>query len=256
MNHPEKFEQFKQLHIAGNPIILYNIWNAGSAKMLAEAGALAVATGSKPLALAQGYPDGEVIPVAHLLETVRQIVQSVEIPVSVDFEGGYAKSNQALLVENIAKLLNEGIVGINFEDQVIGGEGVFDVPTQKSRIAAVRNTADNMGSPLFINARTDLFLQQKDQSKHAGLLAAAKARADAYQEAGADGFFAPGLYDLELITDLCRHTELPVNIIKTPKAPSIQALADSGVGRISFGPYAYLELMAALRDKAGQLYGE
>ncbi|NRB52867.1 MAG: isocitrate lyase/phosphoenolpyruvate mutase family protein [Saprospiraceae bacterium] len=256
MNTKEKFEQFMGLHQSGNPILLYNAWDAGSAKALEEAGATAVATGSKPLALSQGYPDGEHIAFDQLLTTVQQIVSSISIPLSIDFEGGYAKADNVRLAENTSRLLETGIVGVNFEDQVIGVGGVFDIDTQKVRIATVRSAANKMEAPLFINARTDLFLQEKDKSKHAGLMDEAKKRAEAFAAAGADGFFAPGLDNLDLIVDLCQSVALPVNIIKLPSAPANQDLANAGVSRISYGPFAYLELMATFREKAEQLFSK
>ncbi len=254
MNTKEKFEHFKGLHIPGNPILLYNVWNAGSAGVLVESGATALATGSKPLAIAQGYPDGEVIPFDQLITTVQQITNAVDVPVSIDFEGGYAKADNVLLAENTVRLVTTGIVGVNFEDQIIGGEGVFDIDTQVVRVATVHSAANDVGAPLFINARTDLFLKEKDKSKHASLMEEAKIRARAYQEAGADGFFAPGLYNLELIADLCQSLDLPVNIIKHPAASSRQELANSGVGRISYGPFAYQALMNTFRERASELF--
>lgn len=255
MSALDKFRRFKELHVKGNPIMLYNIWNAGSAQALVEAGAPIVATGSKPLALSQGYPDGEVIPFEVLLQTVLQIVNAVSVPVSIDFEGGYAKLDHELLAKRTASLLETGIIGVNFEDQVVGSQGLYDIETQAKRVAIVRKAAQDRNAPLFINARTDLFLKEKDKQKHAGLMQEAIMRARAYQDAGADGFFAPGLAHPELISDLCERIDLPVNIIKTPTAPAKSELAASGVARISYGPYAYLELMNTFQQNAGQALG-
>ncbi len=243
MNTRQKFEQFLGYHQPGNPIILYNCWDAGSAQKVVEAGGFAVATGSKPLAMAQGYADGENIPFDALLHTVGQIANSVEVPVSIDFESGYAGSDHMLLAEHTTQLLGTGIVGVNFEDQRIGVGGVYDLDTQAQRIATVRKAAEQNESPLFINARTDLFLQQKDRTEHAGLVAEAISRGQAYKQAGADGFFIPGLLDLKLISEVCSQVGLPVNVIKFPDAPSHQELAAQGVARISYGPFAYVQLM-------------
>ena len=254
MDSHQKFAQFRDLHQVGKPVILYNIWDAGSAKTLVDAGAPVVATGSKPLAVSQGYPDGEVIPIDRLLETASQIVNAVEVPVSIDFEGGYAGLDHALLATNISRLLDAGVVGINFEDQQIGKGGLYDVATQAERIQLIRATAEQQGKPLFINARTDLFLQEKDSAKHEALLAEAIARATAYAEAGANGFFAPGLVEPELIRSLCSSSSLPVNIVKLPAAPSNEVLAACGVARISYGPFAYMALMETFAERAAQLF--
>ncbi|MEL7117885.1 MAG: isocitrate lyase/phosphoenolpyruvate mutase family protein [Bacteroidota bacterium] len=255
MNTQEKFDRFKSMHIPGNPILLYNIWNAGSAQAAVKAGAAAIATGSKPLAMSQGYPDGEVMTVDQVITTVKQIVKSVEVPMSVDFEGGYAGNDLDLLAQNIRKIIETGIVGINFEDQVVGTANMYDIDTQVKRIQTIRKTADDLGSSLFINARTDIFLKEKDKSKHGGLIEEAVTRAQAFQEAGGDCFFAPGLYEGELIEELCKMVDLPVNILKSPTAPGVAELAKLGVARISFGPFAYLDLMSSFEEKAKELFG-
>ncbi|MEO1048989.1 MAG: isocitrate lyase/phosphoenolpyruvate mutase family protein [Bacteroidota bacterium] len=254
MNTKQKFNLFERLHIPGNPIILYNIWDAGSAKIVAEAGAKAVATGSHPLASAQGYDDGEIIPFDRLLAIVEQIVNTVQVPVSVDFEGGYAKRDNELLAKNISKLLEAGVIGVNFEDQHVGEDTLFDIKAQMERIAILRNISNRMDSPLFINARTDLFLKEKVNGKHATLVSEAKERAQAFEEAGANSFFVPGLYDPDLIGEICQHVSLPVNVIKTPTAPDHSELAKLGVGRISYGPYAYRALMDTFRDKVANVH--
>ena len=243
MTTTEKFEQFLGHHQPGNPIILYNCWDAGSAQKVAEAGGVAVATGSKPLAMAQGYADGENIPFKAVLHTVGQIAQAVDVSVSIDFESGYAGSDHQLLAEHTTQLLSAGIVGVNFEDQRIEEGGVYDLETQVQRISTIRKAAVQTEAPLFINARTDLFLQEKDRSRHADLVAEAISRGQAYQQAGADGFFIPGLLDLKLISEVCAQVNLPVNVIKFPDAPSNQELATQGVARISYGPFAYVKLM-------------
>ncbi|MEL6536105.1 MAG: isocitrate lyase/phosphoenolpyruvate mutase family protein [Bacteroidota bacterium] len=253
MTSPSKFEAFAQLHQPGAPLLLHNIWDAGSAQAVATAGAPAIATGSSPLAAAQGYPDGEVIPLRRLLETVRQIVEAVQVPVSVDFESGYAGNDLPLLKENIDRLLDTGAVGINFEDQQIGEGGVYSLEVQAERIAAVRQVADSRQLPLFINARTDLFLQtQADQ--HADVLPEAIRRAQAYKEAGASGFFAVGLSELTLIKTVCEAVALPVNVLLRPGSVTYQDLAACGAARISQGPYVYRALMEQLRDQISLFY--
>jgi len=239
---------FAALHRKGTPLVLHNIWDAGSARAVAEAGAQAIATGSWSVAAAQGYDDGEALPMDALLRTARQIAEAVDLPVSVDFEGGYAVAPEAL-AENVRALIGTGVVGLNFEDQVVGGRGLHDADAQVRRIAAVRHAAEAEGVALFINARTDLFLQNPaaDHSKH---IDAALIRARAYAEAGGDGFFVPGLADVDLIRALCKGVSLPVNVMKTPAMPDIAGLSACRVARVSHGPYPYREAMTRLTAEA------
>lgn len=244
MTQGDSARRFADLHRPGAPLVLHNIWDAGSARAVAEGGARAIATGSWSVAVAQGYADGQALPLEDLLRTARQIVRAVDLPVSVDFEGGYAVAHETV-AENVRALIGAGAVGLNFEDQVIGGAGLHDTSQQVRRIAAIRRAAEAEGVPLFINARTDLFLQSPD-TDHEGLINAAESRARAYAEAGADGFFAPGLIDAGLIRALCGAVDLPVNVLRTPAAPDIATLADCGVARVSHGPYPYRQVLARL----------
>ena len=165
MTQSEKADHFTALHVPGDPLVLYNIWDAGSAKAIADAGTSAIATGSWSVAAAQGYPDGEKIPLDLLLGVAERIVLSTDLPVTVDFEGGYARA-PGQLAENILRLIETGAVGLNFEDQIVGGDGLYETGEQADRIAAIRQMAQQTKVALFINARTDLFLKEKDASKH------------------------------------------------------------------------------------------
>lgn len=261
MTQAEKAQAFKELHDKGDPVLLYNVWDAGSAKAVAEAGARALATGSWSVAAAQGYSDGEAIPLDLVEVIVSRIASSVDLPLSVDFEGGYSAEPDQLM-QNTTRIIAAGAIGVNFEDQVVGGEGLYEMKRQAERIAAVRASADSAGLPLFINARTDLFLKEKDRTRHGDWLTQAIERAGAYKEAGASGFFAPGLTDPEWIESLCDSVSLPVNVMMMPHAPSIKTLAWLGVSRISFGPGPYRESVQAIserfrtvRNSAGQPSG-
>lgn len=241
----ERAQLFKSLHIKGNPLILYNIWDAGSAKAIQEAGAKALATGSASVAAAHGYADGEALPLELALANLRRIVASVELPVSIDFEGGYGVSPEEVGA-SVRQAIEAGAIGINFEDQVIGGEGLYPVDVQAARIRGIRRATEATGIPLFINARTDIFLKNAETD---ALLDEAIARAHAYAEAGADGFFAPGLADPSRIAKLCAASTLPVNIILLPRVKATaKELAEVGVARISHGPYPYRHLMEQLKE--------
>lgn len=246
MTQAQKAQDFKDLHRAGDPLVLYNIWDAGGAQALVKAGALAVATGSWSVAGAQGYKDGEDLPLAVLEQIAARIVASVDVPVSVDFEGCYAVDPDGVRA-NVARIIDAGAIGINFEDRVVKGTGLHDVDTQVARIKAARMAGDAAGVPVFINARTDLFLAS-DAADHGGLMGDALARGAAYKDAGADGFFVPGLGDLSLIRQVVDGVRLPVNVMMGAQ-PSVAGLAKHGVARVSFGPAPYRIAMAELAEK-------
>jgi 2-methylisocitrate lyase-like PEP mutase family enzyme len=242
----KKAELFAKLHVKGDPLVLYNAWDAGSAKAILEAGARAIATSSWSVAAAHGYRDGEAIPLGFFQQIVGRIAATIDAPVSVDFEGGYSETESGL-AGNISELLDTQIVGINFEDRVVNGEGLYDVDRQAQRIAAIRAAARSRGVELFINARSDVFFGPGD---HADLIAAAIARARAYAAAGASGFFVPGLVDDALIARLCETTELPVNVMVMEGVSSTKRLGSLGVARVSYGPIPYIRVTKALKEQA------
>lgn len=246
----EKAGAFKNLHIKGSPLILFNIWDAGSARVIEQVGAKAIATGSWSVAAAHGFEDGEKLPFELVLANLERIVKSVVLPVTLDFEGGYA-TNPLELKENIRRLIAAGAVGINFEDRIVGGRELHSIDDQCARIEAIRDAAEAAEVPLFINARTDVFLQTYPAENNANQLEHSLQRAKAYAEAGASGLFAPGLRDTKLIRTLCDESPLPVNIMALPYTPPTKSLAQSGVARISYGAKPYRQIMEALKE-AGQ----
>jgi 2-methylisocitrate lyase-like PEP mutase family enzyme len=248
MSQLDKARHFEQLHVKGTPLLLYNAWDAGSARAVLGAGAKAIATSSWAVAAAHGYDDGEAIPIALAQEVLGRIVGAVELPVTVDFEGGYA-DDDVVLAENVARLLELGVVGINFEDRVVRGEGLYAVERQARRIAAIRATAKHAQVPLFINARTDLFLGRGTPNA-VDTIARAIERASAYAAAGASGFFVPGLTDEASIGTLCERVDLPVNVMVTEGMPSLERLRGLGVARVSWGNTPYVTAMATLTRTA------
>ncbi|MFA5965317.1 MAG: isocitrate lyase/phosphoenolpyruvate mutase family protein [Sphingomonas sp.] len=237
---------FTRLHRPGDPLILYNAWDAGSARAVVRAGARAVATGSWSVAAAWGYDDGEQVPLELVLTNATRIADAVSEPVTIDFEGGYAVAPEEVAT-NMARLARTGVVGCNFEDQVVGAAGLHAIDVQARRIAAARH---GVGAAFFINARTDIFLQAPQGSHDAAMVDAAIARAHAYAAAGASGFFAAGLADLALIGKLCAAVPLPVNVIPLPGGPDVRALATAGVARISYGPRPYRAMIEGLEEAA------
>ena len=194
----ERARTFHSLHIKGNPIVLYNAWDPGSAKIVEKAGAKAIATGSWPVAAAFGYADGEKIPLELALDNIRRIVQAVDLPVTMDLEGGYGVEPE-VVAQTVTRALQAGAIGFNFEDQIVGGTGLHDITVQVKRVEAAAAAVKASGIPAFLNARTDIFLKAKPDAHDKTLLEQAIERAHAYEKAGASGFFAPGLGDERLI---------------------------------------------------------
>src|SRR3979409_1552670 len=205
MNQTDKAKRFAELHVKGKPLLLYNAWDAGSAKAILAAGATAIATSSWSVAEAQGYRDGEAIPIELAERIIERIAATIEAPVTVDFEGGYSEDDGEL-AENISRLVDTGVVGINFEDRVVNGSGLYSVDRQARRIAAIRKAAEKKGVALFINARTDVFFEHGDDA-----VGEALDRAKAYAATGSSGFFVPGLVNDALIGRVAEAVTLPVN---------------------------------------------
>ncbi|MEM8981419.1 MAG: isocitrate lyase/phosphoenolpyruvate mutase family protein [Pseudomonadota bacterium] len=253
MTNSDSASAFTAMHKRGNPLVLYNIWDAGSACAVVRAGATAVATGSASVAAAHGYDDGEALPLAELKATIERITAAVTVPISVDMESGYGES-PGTVGQTAVVLAAAGAVGCNFEDQRIARGGVFSIATQCDRLAGIRTALADANLPMHINARTDVFLQQPDQTQHRDLLPAAIDRAKAYAEAGADSFFAPWLADIGLIETLCESVPLPVNIMWRDGVAAIADLARAGVARVSYGPGPYRQVIAGLEAAAAAVY--
>lgn len=244
-----KFETFAALHVPGDPLILYNIWDAGSAVAVASAGAKALATGSHPVGDASGFGDAQQVPLDYVFANTRRIANAVDLPLTVDFEGAYS-TDPGEGGANVARLKEAGAVGCNFEDQLIGGEGIHPIELQVTRIAAIRAA---VGEDFFINARTDLFL--KTHTYDDALVEQVIDRGKAFADAGASGFFVPRLSDPTQIERVVRSVPLPLNVIAFPGAPDKKVWAEAGVARISHGPFPHRALMAKLTDMAREAIG-
>jgi len=239
-----KYETFAALHVPGDPVVLYNIWDVGSALAVVAAGAKALATGSHPVGDAAGFGDGQKVPLDFALANAARIAAATELPLSVDFEGAYSTDPDEGAA-NMKALAATGAVGCNFEDQLIGGEGLHSLDLQRRRIAAARGA---VGDGFFINARTDLFLKVKEHDE--ALADQAIERGKAFADAGASGFFVPRLGDLRLVERVVMAVPLPVNAIAYPGAPSKAEWASAGIARISHGPFPHKALMAQLTEMA------
>jgi len=244
---------FRRLHVRGDPLILFNVWDAGTARSVAAAGAKAIATSSWSVAAAQGYDDGQAMPWDAALANLARIVASVALPVTVDLEAGYGDA-PAKVAGTVAAAIAAGAVGCNLEDQIVGGEGLFSIGDQSTRIRAAREAAERTKVPAFINARTDLFLKAAPEQHNEALLQQAIERTNAYADAGADGIFVPGLANEKWIAELCEASPLPVNIMSLAVEPTAKRLAELGVARISHGPAPYWQTMKMLEAAARQAF--
>lgn len=246
-NQRERFETFAALHVPGDPVVLYNIWDVGSALAVVKAGARALATGSHPVGDASGFGDAQQVPLDFVFANARRIADAVDpLPLTVDFEGAYSTDPDEG-GRNVARLKESGAVGCNFEDQLVGGDGVHPLDLQVRRIAAIRRA---VGDDFFINARTDLFL--KTQTHDDALVDQVIERGRAFADAGASGFFVPRLSDPRQVERVVRDVPLPLNLIAFPGVPPKGDWAAAGVARISHGPFPHRALMVQLEQAARQ----
>jgi len=188
ISQKEKAEQFRQLHYTGKMLVLPNIWDTLGALLLESLAYPAIATASASIAYTNGYNDGEKMPFKDLLLLLKRITCSVNIPVTADFESGYA-DNDFQLQENIKLLIDTGIAGINIEDTDNNTNTLLSIESQCNKIRLIRKISAETGIPLFINARTDVCFYEKDFSKPGAKLREIVQRGVAFKEAGADGFY-------------------------------------------------------------------
>jgi len=217
---------FQDLHSSSSLLVLPNAWDAGSARLFENTGAKAIATTSAGVAWALGYLDGNVLPVEKLAAVVASITNVIEVPLSVDIEAGYTDEPKKI-ADKVKPIIEAGAVGINIED----GEGSPDLLVLK--IEQARETADSAGVKLFINARTDVYLNglgtpesQRDETI---------SRAALYQAAGADGIFVPGLCESAAIKAIASEVKMPLNVMAWSDLPSATELSELGVRRLSSG---------------------
>ena len=244
-----KAEVFRKLHLPEAPLVLFNIWDPGSAKAVAEIGAQAIATSSWSVANANGFRDGEHTPRGFVIKNLRRIVQATDLPVTVDLEGGYG-DHPDMVADTVALAIGSGAIGCNLEDSLPADGSLRDAAYQGARLLRAREAADSEADGFFINARCDVFLQSPSSQHDQTMLDEAIRRAHVYTNAGADGFFVPGLVDLDLIARLVKAIQLPVNVMVDNENRPLQALVDSGIARISYGPRPFLIAMHALADAA------
>ncbi|WP_334026871.1 isocitrate lyase/phosphoenolpyruvate mutase family protein [Nocardia terpenica] len=239
-----KAAAFLELHRPGDPAILPTVWDAWSARVAQEAGFAALTVGSHPLAESLGRADAEGMTFAESMARVREITAAVDIPVSVDIESGYAEKADRI----VEGLLSAGAIGLNIEDTVHGEGGRLREPHEHADLVGeLRRAADAAGVHVVVNARTDLFLRRIGDEADRFERAVARLRLAA--QAGADVLYPVGHHDPETLRRLCAELPLPVNAIALPEQGDKAALAESGVARVSFGPF----LQRALTVEANRL---
>jgi 2-methylisocitrate lyase-like PEP mutase family enzyme len=246
----EKAIAFRQLHRLG-VLVLPNAWDVASARIFEEAGFPAVATTSAGIAFSLGYPDGQQISREEMIARVGRIVRAVKVPVTADVEWGYGSTPEEV-VRTTRELIEAGAVGMNLEDTT----GHADQPLLKleeavEKVKAVKETAAQTRAPLFINARTDVYLLPGGDPE--ANYEEAVRRLLAYRDAGADCVFAPGLKNLETIGRLVKAVQCPLNILAVPGTPPISELARIGVSRVSIGSGFMRATLTALRSMAEEL---
>ena len=237
----------RALHHQDSPLVLPNVWDAASARVVAEAGFPAMATGSEPVSQSLGYPDEEGAPPEEMFAAARRITSAVDVPVSVDAEAGYGLSAENL----VGRLIAAGAAGCNLEDSDHANGGLVDADAHAERLAAVRRAATAAGVPLVINARVDVFIAEWGEPSQR--LDEAVRRARRYLEAGADCVYPILASDTDTIGELTRRIDGPVNVLYRPGVPSLAELARLGVARVTFGPFLQREVLATLRDMVTRL---
>lgn len=228
-----KADAFLKLHHDPDILVLPNAWDGASAVVLAGVGFPAIATTSAGIAFARGYPDGEVIGRDEMSGEVARITALVDVPVTADMEAGYGAAPEDVAL-TVRLIIAAGGVGANIEDGVPNSSApLFDLSLAVERIAAAREAADALDIPFVVNARTDGYLV--GGKLDADPFTESVKRANAYREAGADCTYVPQAFDSEVVAELVREIDGPLNILASARTPVISELQDMGVARVSVG---------------------
>ncbi len=242
----ERAEQFKRLHDRSKILILPNVWDVVSARAFEELGFPALATSSAGVAAVLGYGDGQLISRGEMVEMARRIAAALSIPLTADMESGYGA-----VAETVREILGAGVVGVNLEDGRPDEKAIVPTSEQVERIREARKTANQVGVPLFINARVDVYLAGVGEPRER--LPMALERGRAYVAAGADGVFVPGVVDRDTIAELARGIPAPLNVLAGPRSPTPEELAALGVARVSLGSGMHRATLSHARKLAQSL---
>jgi 2-methylisocitrate lyase-like PEP mutase family enzyme len=236
-----------ELHTAPEPLVLANVWDVASARVVAATrGVAALATASHAIAATFGYEDGENIPLALHLEMVELIAKAVDLPLSMDMEAGYGDP-----AETARRAIGAGAVGGNLEDRMR--------PLEQSvaAVESVLRAGRDAGIEFVLNARTDALLGAAPDADRAVLVAEAVRRGRAFLEVGAPVVFVPGAVTREEIGALVEGIGRgKVSVLAVPGlSPSVRELAGLGVARVSTGPFTQRVALTALQDATAALVG-
>jgi 2-methylisocitrate lyase-like PEP mutase family enzyme len=238
-------EQLRELH-HGKLLVLPNVWDAASARIVVEAGFPVVATASAAITAMLGYPDGEGAPWEEMFAAAGRIARAVPVPVTVDAEAGYHLSPREL----VDRLLEIGAVGCNLEDSDHQAGGLVEVGAQADWLAAVRSAAGGAGVPIVINARVDVFLPTSGIPE-SDRIGEAVRRGRRYREAGADCIYPIAVGRRADLTTLVTALPGPING-NTSDQLDLATLRELGVARVSYGPRFY---RAAMADFSTAMHG-
>jgi 2-methylisocitrate lyase-like PEP mutase family enzyme len=235
--------ELRRLHDAPEPLILVNVWDVASARVVAGLpGCTALATASHSIAAAHGYEDGEQIPLDLMIDAIARIAAAVDLPVSADLEAGYGDPETT-----VRRAIGAGAVGGNLED------ALRPLDEAVAAVEAAVRAGEAEGVPFVLNARTDVFLEPGDRGPDESVAEAVR-RGRAFLAAGAACVFIPARLDAETAGRLVEGIGLrKVSVIAVPGGASAAEFAAVGVARISFGPWAQRVALTALADVGAEL---
>ncbi len=242
----DRAQALLELHEAPELLVLANVWDVASAKVVAATGGCrALASASHSIAASHGYEDGENIPLELHLDMVRRIVEAVDLPLSMDVEAGYGDPG-----ETTRRAIAIGVAGANLEDEM------EPLAASVAAVEAVVAAGRTEGVPFVLNARTDAFLSAPGGADRAATLAEAITRGRAYLDAGAACFFVPGVVERDEIEQLVEALgERKLSVISPPGAAlGVRELQELGVARVSTGPHTQRVALTALQDAAAELF--
>jgi 2-methylisocitrate lyase-like PEP mutase family enzyme len=228
-----QLQQFRKLHYNESPLLLGNVWNVQSAFVFQNLGFEAIGTSSSAIAKSLGYEDGENISFEDYLFIIDRIIKSVNLPLSVDLEAGYGKTEEAI-VSNIARLIKLGVAGINIEDSIVvnNKRSIQKANDFANKLYNITTELNNRNMELFINVRCDAFLLNLPDTWNEAIK-----RIRLYENAGIDGIFLPCITNETDIKKVVENTKLPLNVMCMPDLPDFKRLQELGVKRISMGNF-------------------
>lgn len=225
---------FTTLHQQETPLLIANVWDVPSAEIAEQLGFKAIATSSAAIASIFGYNDGEELTFSELEYMVKKLISNTTVPLSVDIEAGYS-DDPKMIAENIKKLVQLGVVGINIEDSIVkDNRELVDAEKFKQLLAEIKNVLLKDELDVFINVRIDTFLLQIPNA-----ISETKKRIDLYKTTSVNGFFLPCIEDVDAIKEIVNYTDLPINVMCMPNLPNFEVLKNLGVKRISMGKFLF-----------------